>query len=129
MLINAKTKIVSPTITATEIEGFTLSTETPVAAGGTGQFPPATRMVIAAFLNCSFSTLRSFCEKRNIATEGLSMDFSGHYEDGVYKEMIFTVNLPDSFDEKYYDSLEKVFAACSVRKIMKNLPDIQIAIA
>lgn len=116
----------SATVTATEMDGFLMATEPPVAAGGSGQYPPATRMVIAALLNCTFSSLKAFCDKRDIPTDDLRMDFTGNYDEGVYKDMAFLVTLPKDFPEKYRDGLDRVFATCAVKKIMKNLPEIEV---
>ena len=118
----------SESAVATEIEGFTIASGPPAPEGSESQYPPATRLVIAALLNCTFSNLKVFCEKREIPTEGLAMDFGGEYEEGIYRDMTFTVHLPQAFPDKYRASLDKIFSACSVKKIMQNLPEIQIEI-
>lgn len=128
MEITAVTKICSQTAVETTIDGFSVITEPPVAAGGTGQYPPATRLAIAALLNCSFSAVRTFCEKREISTEGLQMDFSGSFEDGVYKEITFALSLPLEFPEKYRNSLGNVLDSCAVKNMVKNLPVIQLSL-
>lgn len=40
MEMKATTKIYSDTAVATEMDGYVMATEPPVAAGGTGEFPP-----------------------------------------------------------------------------------------
>lgn len=126
MEMTATTKINSETSVATEIDGYVIATEPPVAAGGTGLYPPATRMVIAALLNCSFSQVKAFCKKREISTEGLELKFRGEMDDGIYTDMDFDLVLPEDFPEKYRESISRVFDSCAVKKIMKNLPDINV---
>ncbi len=126
MEMTAITKVHGPTGTATEIDGYTLITEPPVAAGGSGEYPPATRMAVAAMLNCIFSGFTAFCKKREIPTEGLQMAFNGNIEDGVYDKMNLTLTLPSGFPDKYRDTLARVVETCTVKKIMQNLPEITL---
>jgi len=128
MQINAKTIINTESFVETEIDGFKIITEAPVAAGGTGRYPPATRLVIAALLNCSFSDVKAFLQARNIPTDGLEMKFLGTLEEGVYKEIQFVLTLPKDFPGKYLYAIEKAIDSCTVKKIMKNLPEIKLNI-
>ncbi len=128
MEMTAVTRINSETSVATEIDGYVIATEPPASAGGSGLHPPATRMVVAAMLNCSFSELKAFCKKREIPLEGLELRFRGTVEDGVYTSMNYDVKLPEEFPDKYRESLGRVFDACAVKKIMKNLPEIEVGI-
>lgn len=128
MEMTAVTRINSETSVATEIDGYVIATEPPVAAGGSGLYPPATRMVVAAMLNCSFSEMKAFCIKREIPLEGLELRFHGTVEGGVYTSMNYDVQLPEGFPDKYKESVGRVFDACSVKKIMMNLPEIQVGI-
>lgn len=124
----AMTKVHGPKSVVTEMDGYTLITEPPVAAGGSGQYPPATRMVVAALLNCIFSGFKSFCEKREIPTDSLMMEFHGDLEDGIYKAMELSLHLPQEFPEKYKDALGRVLETCAVKKIIKNIPNIYLNI-
>lgn len=126
MEMTATTRIISATAVATEMDGFIMATEPPVQAGGSGKYPPATRLVVAALLNCSFSAVKAFCESRSLSTEGLEMTFTGQNEDGIYTNMTFSLKLPADYPEKFEGTLEKILATCAVKKIMKNLPDIEL---
>jgi ribosomal protein S12 methylthiotransferase accessory factor len=128
MQIKAKTVINAESFVQTEIDGFQIITEAPVSAGGTGRYPPATRLVIASLLNCSFSDVKAFLLARGIPVDGLEMEFAGTFEEGIYKEMEFILTLPRDFPEKYLNAVEKAIDACTVKKIMKNLPDIKLNI-
>lgn len=123
MEMTAITKIVSQSTVATEIDGYTIATEPPVSAGGSGQFPPATRMVIASLLNCTFSGLKAFCVKRDIPVDELKMEFKGNVEDGIYTSMELAITLPAEFPEKYKASIGNIIDTCAVKKIIRNLPE------
>lgn len=82
--------------------------------------------MIAALLNCSFSSVKAFCQKREIPLEGLEMDFTGEFEDGAYSSMRFSLRLPQGFPEKYEGTPDKIFDTCAVKKIMKSLPEIAV---
>lgn len=128
MRMTAKTVINEDAFVQTDIDGFRVITEAPVSAGGSGKYPPATRLVVASLLNCSFSGVKSFLQARGIPTDGLEMSFTGELEDGVYKQMRFDLTLPKDFPGKYLNAVEKAVEACAVKKIMKNLPDIQLTL-
>ena len=127
--MEAKTKIVSATRVATEIDGYTITAEPHVNKGGSGEYPTPVLMALAALLNCSVMVLKSFCESRDIPTDELELDFSGEAEDGIYKNMEFKITLPKEFPEKYKNSIENVVATCSVKKLIKNLPEINIKLS
>lgn len=128
MQIKAKTVINAELFVQTEIDGFQIITEAPVSAGGTGRYPPATRLVIASLLNCSLSDVKAFLQARGIPINGLELDFTGIVEEGFYKEIQFILTLPKDFPEKYQNAVEKAIEACTVKKIMKNLPEIKLTI-
>ena len=128
MWIEADTKVNVDESISTIIENYELTTEAPVAYGGSGRFPPATRMVIASILNCSLSAVKGFCKKREIPISGLTMKFRGDYDEGVYKNMSCVISLPADFPEKYRDSVPRIFDACDVKKIIRNLPTIDLTV-
>lgn len=126
MEMKAKTLINAESFVETEIDGFKIITEAPVSAGGSGKYPPATRLVIAALLNCSLSDVKAFLLARGIPVDGLEMDFVGTIEEGVYTKMQFNLTLPKDFPDKYLNAVEKAISTCAVKKIMKNLPEIDL---
>ncbi len=126
MEMTAKTKMSGASAVTTVIDGYTITTEPPVAAGGSGEFPPATRLVVAALLNCIFTGFKSFCQTRNIPIDELEMDFSGDMEEGVYQSMSLRLHLPKAFPEEYKGALQKVLETCAVKKIASHLPQIQL---
>lgn len=129
MRIEAETKVNDDESVTTVIENHALTTEAPIAAGGSGKYPPATRMAIASMLNCSLAAIKGFCKRREIPFAGLSMKFNGEFEEGVYTTMHCEVCLPVDFPEKYRTSIPRIFDACDVKKIMQNLPSIDFTIS
>ena len=100
-----------------------------VISGGTDHPSPGTTM-IGALLNWSVAVLRGFCEKRDISTDGLGIDFEGDYnaDEKYYTAMRYKVSLPEDFPEKYESSISRILNACTVGNMMRNLPDIDVEI-
>ena len=129
MRIDAETMVNSDASVTTVIEGNQFTTEAPVAMGGTGKHPRATQMAVASMLNCSLSAIKGFCKFRGIPFEGLSMKFSGDYDEGIYKAMRCEIFLPVGFPEKYRDVIPKLFDSCDFKKIIRNLPAIEVCVS
>lgn len=128
MEIIARTIVNSEALAQTEIDGHVVITEAPVQAGGSGKYPPATRLFIASLLNCTMSGLQAFFETRDLLTEGLAIDFSGEMEKGVYKTIHLEVTLPEGFPEKYLAAVNKTIESCSVKRTILNMPTIETEI-
>lgn len=112
----------------TEIETYKITSEPPVSGGGSGEYPPATRLVLAALMNCKISALGAFCTSREIDTEGLSISFSADFDKGKYSDLKLVVTLPASFPEKYESSVAATLATCTVERIIRNFPDVNLEV-
>ena len=128
MDLSAKTKIVSKLGVATEVDGYTIISEPSVAKGGSLDHPTPVRLFIASLLNCTLMTVKSFCSAREIPTEGLELDFKGELEEEIYKDMEIIMTLPKGFPEKYRNSISDIAATCTVKKLIKNLPEIRFSV-
>lgn len=126
MKLTAKTQKISPSAVQTELEGFKFITEPPVARGGSGEYPQATRMAVAALLNCMFTGFKSFCEARNLDSDQLELSFEGDLQEGVLENIRLRLKLPENFPDKYRPALDKVLEGCTVKKIMNHLPDFRV---
>jgi uncharacterized OsmC-like protein len=128
MKVEANAKIIDKTKTVTEIDGLSVVADVPAEKGGSGDLPTPLQMWVAALLNCSIMTLRGFCENMEISTEGMELDFKGERDakTGIYTNMEFTVTLPKGFPENYRKTVNSVIESCTVKKIMKNLPEIEL---
>lgn len=126
MKMQARTTINAEHFVQTDIEGYQVVTEASVSNGGSGKYPPATRLAVAALLNCSLSSVRYFLDAKGIPTDRLALEFTGEIEDGIYTDMRFDLILPEELPPQYRRAIEKILNTCSVKKIMKNLPEIEV---
>lgn len=114
----------------TEMEGYKIITEPSPASGGSGQHPPATRLVIAALINCMFANVKAYVTAQGLPLDTLRMEFRGQEEaDGTYSAMALQITLPDGFPEGKRANLGRVIDKCTVKKIAKNLPEITFTLA
>ncbi|MCL2703912.1 MAG: OsmC family protein [Defluviitaleaceae bacterium] len=126
--VTAVSRIIDKTKVSAEIDGLTLIADIPAAKGGGGEYPTPVQMWAAALLNCSMMTLRGFCQSMELSTEGIGLELAGDTEKGIYQSIEFIVTLPEGFPEQYIKPINSVFDACTVTKIMKNLPEMKVTI-
>ena len=73
----------------------------------------------------------SFCEKRSISTENISLRQRLEYrkiEEGkvALEKIVIEIIVPPSFPEKYHQALVKVADQCTVKKTIMNPPQFEI---
>lgn len=109
----------------TEMEGYTIITEPSPDHGGSGQYPPATRLVVASLINCMFANVKAYVAAQGLPLDALRMEFFGQEnEGGTYDDMALKITLPDGFPEQKKANLGRVIDKCGVKKIAHNLPQI-----
>jgi len=73
----------------------------------------------------------SFCEKRNIPTEHISLIQRNEYgkrDEGktFLEKIIIEIIVPPGFPEKYHNALIKVADQCAVKKTIMNPPKFEV---
>lgn len=125
MEIKAVTKKGEGKTSVIEIGGYKIITEPGVASGGSGQYPPATTLIIASLVNCMFANVKAYVAAQGLPLDSLVMEFTGNLTDeGIYDTMDLQITLPDGFPEDKKDRLGRVIEKCGVKKIAQNLPPI-----
>lgn len=126
MKVFARTQFVN-NYAITEIDNCRIITEPPIAEGGSGQYLPATRLFLAALLNCEISVLHSFCLNRGIPTDQLVLQCEAEMDQGKYKEVKLKFELPLEFPDKYRAALRAVINTCAVESNIRSFPEIEVA--
>lgn len=114
-----------------EMNGVIIPTDQPIADGGDGSAPSPFSYFLASLGTCAGIYVLSFCQQRDIATEGLALtqrmefaaDESGHKR---LSKVTLDIILPASFPEKYRNAIVKTAELCSVKKVIMNPPEFEI---
>lgn len=113
-----------------KINGFTITTEEPVKAGGTGSEPNPFELFLTSLASCAAVYARRFCESRGISTDGIEfkavceMDTDKNHVEKVH----YQLGLPKTFPEKYKAALLRSVDLCTVKKHLINPPSFELEI-
>ncbi len=114
-----------------ELNGRIIPTDQPVEGGGDGSAPSPYDYFIASLGTCAGIYVLSFCQERNIATEGLSLTQQLEFETNAAGRKSLTrvtvdIVLPPGFPEKYRNAIVKAAGLCSVKKALMAPPEFDI---
>jgi len=114
--------------TQAHFEGFTLSTDQPISNHGDGTAPAPFDLFLASIGTCAGFFVKSFCDQRNISTEGLGLTQEVTFDEETHRlsEIKLIITLPKDFPEKYKASVISSANLCSVKKALLNPPLFQI---
>ena len=104
--------------------GFTISTDQSEKSGGDGSAPEPYALFLASIGTCAGIYVKSFCDSRNISTEGMKLTQRMHY-DPVQNRMTtieLEIKLPEDFPEHYKGAIQRAASFCAVKKTIENPP-------
>jgi putative redox protein len=105
-----------------------IKTDQPIKAGGEGSAPEPFTLFLASIGTCAGIYVKSFCDQRNISTEGIEIVQTMTYDQD--KRMIGKINidikLPAGFPEKYREAVIKAADQCAVKKHLADPPVIEV---
>jgi putative redox protein len=114
-----------------EIGGHIIATDQPGADGEEGSAPSPFDYFLASLGTCAGIYVLSFCQHRQIATEGLAL--TQHMEfatdpDGKRRlaRVAIEIDLPPGFPEKYRNAIVKAAELCTVKKVIMDPPEFVI---
>jgi ribosomal protein S12 methylthiotransferase accessory factor len=114
-----------------ELNNRIIPTDQPVTSGGDDSAPTPFDYFLSSLGTCAGIYVLSFCQQRQIATEGLAltqrMEFASS-EDGKRRlvKVIMDIDLPSGFPEKYRNAIIKTAELCTVKKVLMNPPEFEI---
>ncbi len=114
-----------------EINGMVIKTDQPKEYGGEGTAATPFLHFLASIGTCAGIYVLSFCQERNIPTEGISINQQMQYipvEDGKMKldKIILDIIVPSDFPEKYLKAIVRVADQCAVKKTIINPPAFEV---
>ena len=114
-----------------EMGGIVIPTDQSVGDGGEGSAPSPFAYFLASLGTCAGIYVLSFCQQRDIATEGMSL--SQRMEFGVdesgkrrLSRVTLDIMLPPGFPEKYRNAVVKTAELCTVKKVISDPPEFVI---
>ena len=114
-----------------EIGNRTIATDQPATGGGEGSAPTPFDYFLASLGTCAGIYVLSFCQERNIPTEGLGLTQRAEFGEGEggrkrLARVVMDIDLPEGFPEKYRNAIAKAAGLCSVKKVIMDPPEFVI---
>lgn len=108
-----------------------IPTDQPVGGGGDGSAPTPYDYFLASLGTCAGIYVLSFCQQRQIDTEGLALTQRMEFdtaEDGKRRlaTVSIDIDLPPDFPEKYRNAIVKTAELCTVKKVVMDPPEFVI---
>lgn len=114
-----------------EMDGMIIPTDQPVSDGGEGTAPSPFDYFLASLGTCAGIYTLSFCQQRNIATEGLELTQRMEFVDAEggkrrLAKVAMEITLPPGFPEKYRNAIVKAAGLCTVKRVLMDPPEFEI---
>jgi putative redox protein len=108
--------------------GHKIMTDQPVDNGGGNTAPAPYDLFLASIGTCAGIYIKSFCDNRNIPTDGIKIiqSYEWNQETGLPVKIKLDIKLPPDFPEKYKASLIHVADLCKVKKTIADPPKFEI---
>jgi putative redox protein len=110
------------------IEGHIIKTDQPLDNGGGNTAPAPFDLFLASIGTCAGIYVKSFCDKRQISTDGIKIIQTLVYgeDQKVPSEINLDIQLPAGFPEKYRDAVINAADLCLVKKTIAKQPKFNI---
>ena len=106
---------------------FVIATDQSPAYGGEGTAPEPYDLFLASMATCAGIYVLSFCQKRGIPHEGLSLLQRWHRDPGGRLARIeLEIRVPEGFPEKYHAALVRAAKLCTVKRTLDDPPVLDV---
>jgi len=105
-----------------ELQGRTIPTDQPIAAGGQGTAPEPFALFAASIGSCAGYYVLAFCQSRQIPTRGIVLRERLRYEDTRLAAVELCLELPDGFPERYREAVIRAADTCKVKRAIEARP-------
>ncbi len=111
-------------------DDYTVTTDQPVADGGSGSAPSPFDLFLASIGTCTGYYVLTFCQKNNLPTE--EMKLTAHFLRNPTTHLVenirIDVQVPREFPEKYKKAVIKAAEVCTVKRHLEQPPRIDIKV-
>ena len=110
------------------LNGQTIRTDQPIENGGSNSAPAPFELFLASIGTCAGIYIKSFCDKRQIPTDGIKIIQSMEYDNENKLASVFKldIQLPAGFPEKYTGAVINAAELCLVKKTINNQPEFKV---
>ena len=109
-------------------KGFNVHTDQPRDEGGDGSAPEPYDLFLASLATCAGVYILYFCEKRDIAIDGLKMAVQAEKNEktNLFESIRLHIQPPPGFPEKYRLALVRAAEMCTVKRSLASPPQIEV---
>ena len=109
-------------------KGHVHRTDQPVTAGGENSAPSPYELFLASIGTCAGIYVKSFCDQRNLPTEGIKLiqSLEMNPETKLPSKITIAIQIPADFPEKYKEALIQTAGLCAVKRTIANPPVFEI---
>jgi putative redox protein len=110
------------------INGHIIRTDQPIDNGGGNSAPAPFELFLASIGTCAGIYVKSFCDKRQIPTDGIIIIQTMEFDEEKKLNSIFKldIRLPAGFPEKYREAVINAAELCLVKKTINNKPEFKV---
>jgi putative redox protein len=111
-------------------DDYTVTTDQPVADGGSGSAPSPFDLFLASIGTCTGYYVLTFCQKNNLPTEEMKLTarFLRNPTTHLVENIRIDVQVPRDFPEKYKNAVIKAAEVCTVKRHLEKPPRIDIKV-
>ncbi|HET8704981.1 MAG TPA: OsmC family protein [Pseudomonadales bacterium] len=109
-------------------DGFTVATDQPPMGGGEGSAPTPFAVFLSSIGTCAGIYVLGFCKQRGLPTDGIQIIQRVHrnYSTGMVDSVDLEIQVPETFPERYYESLIRSANLCAVKKHLEHPPSFNV---
>jgi ribosomal protein S12 methylthiotransferase accessory factor len=103
---------------------YTVPTDQPPAGGGQGSAPTPFALFLSSIGTCAGIYVLGFCNQRGLSTDGIRIvqRVNKNPASGMVDSIDLDIQVPESFPEKYRESLVRSANLCAVKKHLEQPP-------
>jgi ribosomal protein S12 methylthiotransferase accessory factor len=104
-------------------------TDQPVYAGGDNECPSPFSLFLASLGTCAGIYVKSFCDQRGIPTNDIKITQRHSFNPStqMIENVDLVIELPESFPEKYKETVIRAADQCAVKKHLLHPPSINVS--
>jgi len=111
-----------------DFDGELIRTDQSKLSGGDGSAPAPFRLFLASIGTCAGIYILSFCQERNLPTDGIELIQQQEYDESGRRlaKITITINVPPDFPQKYHRALVHAANLCTVKKAIVDPPEFEV---